>query len=221
MKITCRSAIACGALLVIGARDAAADGEESPMLGIAGLGIESAHSAGQHAELAGVAVDLAWWHGRFGLAGEGSARWGVDADQARLVVLGASARFQLVERMVQSLADPGDVELGIELQAIVERAWSDYDLTSSDPAYGLGLALRLRGAGEGQNLLAESRFFIRVMSSPWTAGTTDAIARTSMPLPADDRAITLLLGVGASWGSGSPDYMVRFRPRPFEPIPLR
>ena len=214
MKNTWREAIACGALLVVGARDASAEGEESPMIGVAGLGIESPRGAGQHSELAGLTVDLAWWHGRFGLAGEGSARWGVDGDRAALLVLGASARLQLLDRMVQSVGEPGDVELGVELQAIAERVWMADDLGQSEPAYGLGLALRFRGAGEGQNLLAESRFFLRVMSSRETPA--DAIARTSMPMATVDRAVTVLLGVGAAWGSGAPRYMDRFRPRLFE-----
>src|SRR5262249_18471603 len=144
---------------LVGAQVASAEGETTtPMIGAAVVGAEADRTPTEHADLAGVALDLAWWHGRFGLAAEGSGRWSVDGDNARALVAGASARFQLFERILPSLMEPRDVELAFELQAIAEHTWWNDTVSQVEPtAYGVGLAARLRGTGDpdGSALLAE------------------------------------------------------------------
>jgi hypothetical protein len=204
------------ALLLTGARHASADGERSPFFGLAVVGAETARTPDHAEDLAGVGLDLAWWHGRFGLAAEGTALWSIDPDGARALVLGGSARLRVLERMVPSLIDPRDVELGLELQAIVERAWWNVAVSEDPTAYGVGIALRARGGGDpdGSLLVAESRFFLRVMSAKWSA--IDAVARTMTTPASSDRALTVMFGIGASFGAASPAYMDRFRMHPFE-----
>ncbi|MGE5186986.1 MAG: hypothetical protein ACM31C_33270 [Acidobacteriota bacterium] len=196
---------------------ALADGEDSPMLGVTLVGAEAARTPDQQRDLAGAGAELAWWHGRFGLAAEGSARWSLDTDGVRAFVLGGSARLRVLDRMVRSLVEPRDCELGLELHAIVERAWWNDGMAAADPtAFGFGAALRLRGGGDAPSstLLAESRFFVRVTSSRWS--TLDSLARTTAPMAAPDRALTVVVGLGASWGSGTPAYAARFKRHPFQ-----
>jgi len=208
---------AIGAFLVIAAREAAADGESTPMLGAAVVGADTQRTPDHDAALAGIALDAAWWYGRVGLAAEGSARWSIDGGGARALVAGASARLRVFERLMPSLMDPRDVEVGCELQAIVERTWWNTAMSADPTAYGGGIAIRIRGGGGGDPdtsaLLAESRFFVRVMAAQWNAA--DVIARTNMPVPSSERAFTVLFGVGASWGAGTPGYASRFRLHPF------
>jgi hypothetical protein len=200
---------------------AAADGETSPMFGLAAVGGEVERSPMEQTGLAGVGVDVAWWHGPFGLAAEGSARWSVDSVGARAFVLGGSARLRVAEGVVPSLIEPRDCELALELQAIVERAWWDQPISEADAvSYGLGLALRLRGGGDldASSLIAESRFFVRVMTARWDG--VGVIARTMEPVSAADRSMTVLAGVGASWGTGAPSYVEKFRMHPFRGLTL-
>src|SRR5262249_17964540 len=104
--------------------------------------------------------------------------------------------------------------------------WSGGSMPGApDPvAYGPGIALRIRGGGDpdGSALLAESRFFLRVMASRWNQD--DPAARSMPPTPAPtpmtDRTFTVLIGIGASWGAGTPNYTDRFRLRPFHPTIL-
>ena len=200
---------------------AAADGERTPMLGVAVVGGDATLAPAQEEPLAGVALDVAFWHGRFGLGGEASERWGLQTSGVQATVVGASARFRIYECLMPSLLDPRDVELGLELQAIVERAWWHGSSADVDPtAYGLGVALRLRGGGDADNsaLLAESRLFLRVMTSRWAG--LDGVARaTEAPAP-NDRAYTVLVGIGASFGAGAPSYVRQFRLHPFQPTLL-
>ncbi|MDB4956672.1 MAG: hypothetical protein JWO36_4241 [Myxococcales bacterium] len=210
--------IALGVLLLTSASYADADGEATPIVGLAVVGGDSARTPEHDAALVGVAFDLAWWHGRFGLAAEASERWSLDPDGGRGTVLGVSARFRVLERLMPSLLDPRDVELGLELQAIVERTWWNVSVLETDPtSSGVGLAIRIRGGADpdGSTRLAESRFFVRVMTSRWTS--VDAVARTTMPAGATDRAVTVLVGIGASFGGGTAVYADRFRLQPFEP----
>ncbi len=199
-----------------------ADGERTPMIGIAGLAAETQRTPDATAALGGFAVDVASWHGRFGLAAEASGLWSIDDTGGRAYILGASARLRLVQGMMTSPVEPRDIEAALELHAIAERAWWSGAPSTADPiAYGLGLALRLRGGGDpdGSTLLAESRFFLRVMSSRWNQ--LDAIARTMEPVPTTSpRSLTVMVGIGASFGSGTPDYVRKFRLRPFEPTLL-
>ena len=201
---------------VLGAGVAAADGERTPMCGVAVIGAESARTTDQRVDLAGVALDFAWWYGRFGLAAEGSGRWSID-DPTRAFVAGASARVLLYEGMAPALAEPRDVEVGVELQAIAERTWWYGTATGVDPtAYGVGLAVRLRGTGDldTSTLIAESRFFIRASSAPYVGVEPEARTMTATTAAAP-RAWTVLVGIGASWGSGTASYLDRFRMRPF------
>jgi hypothetical protein len=213
--------VALGLGLVLGARPAAADGERSPMIGVAVVGSETALSQDQHADFAGGAVDLAWWYGRVGLAAEGTARWSIDAsDPARALTAGASVRVLAFQTLVPALLEPREVELGVELQGIVERTWWTDTASQADPlGYGLGLALRLRGTGdkEATVLIAESRFFLRVMSSRWSEVD---VARTTSTGAGADRALTFMVGIGASFGIGSTAYVDRFRLHPFGPTLL-
>src|SRR5712691_9719898 len=50
---------------------ARADGERSPMFGVT----LSAAETGQQAPMVGGGLDVAWWYGRVGIAGEGAVRW--------------------------------------------------------------------------------------------------------------------------------------------------
>ena len=197
--------------LVAASGIAAADGERTPLYGFAVIGGEASRTPVERDAQAGFGLDVAWWHGRFGLAAESSLRWSVTADAARTVVLGASARLRVLDGLVPSLFDPRDVEVGLELQAIVERVWRSVDAPIDPYGYGLGLALRVRGSGDpdSASLFAESRFTLRVMASRWDE--LDAIARTAMPSAMPDRALTVLLGIGAAWGRGDGAYMQRFR----------
>jgi hypothetical protein len=202
---------------------AAADGESTPMFGVAVVGGEESRTPDHVNELAGVGFDLAWWHGRFGLGAEGSARWNIDSD-GRALVLGGSARFRLLDTMVPALMDSRPVEVALELQAIVEREWWSAASSAADPtSHGLGLVLRVRGGGEpeGSSVLAESRFFLRVMTARWEDG--DVVARTdttTMPVATTSPAMTVLLGIGASFGGGTSSYMYKFRSRPSVPAVL-
>lgn len=194
---------------------AAADGERTPMLGVAVVGGDTNLAPAQDEPLAGVGFDIAWWYGRFGLGGEASERWSLQSDGVRATVLGASARLRVYETLTPSLLDPRDCELAFELQAIVERAWWHGAAEVDPTAYGVGVALRLRGGGDadGSTLLAESRFFLRVMTSRWAG--IDSVARSTGPTGMTERAYTVLLGIGASFGSGAPSYVRQFRLHPF------
>lgn len=217
--------IALGALVLTAAADAAADGEKTPMFGGAVVG---ALGPDPRAAIVGVELEAAWWHGRFGLGLEGSMRWDIDGgdggDGARAMVLGASARVRVLERLFRSLLEPRDVELGLELHGIIERTWWGGALSEERPiGRGLGLAVRLRGgADEDSTLLAESRLFVRVLSAHRTVA--GAVARTTMsPAPAHDerRELTILVGIGAAFGAGELRYLDRFRLHPFDDSSLR
>jgi len=199
---------------------AAADGERSPMLGVDIVGGDATLAPSQEQPLAGVGVDVAFWHGRFGLGGEASERWALELDGARATVVGASVRLRIYDALVPSLLDPRDCELGVELHAIVERAWWNGSAQVDPNAYGFGIAMRLRGGGDADNSveLAESRVFLRVMTSRW--GALDAIARSTDPVAPAGRAYTVLLGIGASFGAGDPAYVHQFRLHPFRPTML-
>jgi hypothetical protein len=194
---------------------AAADGERSPMLGVAVMGGDATLAPQQEQPLAGVGLDVAFWHGRFGLGGEASERWALESSGTRATVVGASARLRIYECLTPSLLDPRDVEVGVELHAIVERAWWNGDAQVDPTAYGFGIAVRLRGGGDadGSTELAESRFFLRFMTSKW--GSLDEIARATEPMGPSGRSLTVLLGIGASFGTGAPAYTHQFRMHPF------
>ena len=212
--------VAIGSLLLLFAAEAAADGERTPIIGAAVMGGPTTQD---HMGVIGVGVEGAWWFGRVGLAAEASGRWGVDGQGSRAAVLGASLRLRLLDALTPSLLEPSDVELGIELHGIIERTWwGGLDSDVEPVSHGLGLALRLRGSGDedSSRLIAESRFFLRVMAAR-PISDDGVLARTMTPTPTprpdEPPEVTILVGVGASFGSGDRGYLERFRRRaPFE-----
>jgi hypothetical protein len=208
------------AVVLGSAANAEADGERSPMLGVDIVGGDTTLAPAQEQPLAGVGFDVAFWRGRFGLGGEASERWALEASGVRATVVSASARLRIYDALMPSLLDPRDCELGVELHAIVERAWWSGSSQVDPVAYGGGIAVRLRGGGDADNSveLAESRIFLRVMTSKW--GALDEIARSTDPVAPAGRSYTVLLGIGASFGAGSPAYVHQFRLHPFRPTML-
>lgn len=207
-----------GALVLILAHagSAAADGERSPMLGAAFLGAWDDHT---QTESLGAGVEAAWWRGRCGLAAEGSMRWDPGGGGAHATVLGASARVRLFEHLLPSLLEPRDVELGLELHAIIQRTWWSDDRPTGDPVgHGLGVAVRLRGGSDDDfsSLLAESRLFVRVISAHGPA--SEVLARGAAPMQGAAREWTIFVGLGAAFGTGEPAYLDRFRARPFDAL---
>ena len=175
---------------------------------------------GSRAELVGIELEMAWWWQRIGLAFEGAQRRAIgDDDGIGTTALGASARVLVADQVMPSLLEPRDVELGIELHGVVERAWSSRVDGGDDPAirYGFGIAARLRGGGDdGSALLAESRLFVRVL---WARGdTTTALARGEAPVASHGSEALVILGLGAAWGAGDLRYADRFRKHTTETI---
>jgi hypothetical protein len=211
--------VALGALCLAAAPPAAADGEKTPMIGGAVEAGEMTAAAGPNLGIVGVRAEAAWWWGHFALAAEGALRTGVDGAEGHAAVLGASLRVRVLDGMLHSPIEPSDVELGVELQAVVEHAWWDASVAGRAPtSYGLGLALRLRGGGDEDfsTLIAESRLFVRVLSSRWTGSEVAARATTPMT-SASGPSFTFIVGVGASFGTGDRAYVRRFAPHPLEP----
>lgn len=165
------------------------------------------------AALVGAALEVAWWSGRFGLAFESAARRGIDDDARNLAVAGG-LRVLVADWLTPSLFDARDVEMGIELQAIAERAWWSRD--DSADALGAGLAIRMRGGSDWElsSLLAESRLFVRVMRSrddvrDAVALATDGMDAAVLQQPGRD-STTVIVGLGAAFGTGAPRYLERF-----------
>jgi hypothetical protein len=207
--------VALGALAMLATTEAHAEGEETPMIGAS---VVAAHAGEHDTELAGVEAEAVWWFGWIGLSSHGSLRWDTGRERPRANVLGGSVRVQLFEGLVTSPIDPRDVEVALELHGIHEHTWWD---GSDATGYGVGAALRLRGGGDDDQstLLAESRLFLRVTSTRWAP--LEAVARSvAAPEAHDANELTILLGIGASWGSGDADYVERFRMRPFGPAML-
>jgi hypothetical protein len=189
---------------------AAAEGELGPMFG---GGIVATH--GSERDIAGLNAELVLWYGRIGVAAEGARQWNVDGVNAPAVAsLGASLRLLAFRNVVPSLLDSREVvDLGIELQGIVERAWWDEAAPDRDPvSYGVGIAVRLRGANDDDrsNLLAESRVFVRVMRS--RSSGMDVAARDTMP-DAMTEGVGVMIGLGAAFGGGQSAYVEQLRRR--------
>jgi hypothetical protein len=211
-----RPPIELSLIVLVLAGSAHAEGERTPMVG----GSVLAARDGSRAELVGVELELAWWWWRIGFAVEGAQRRAISNDDGvGTIALGASARVLIADQVMPSLLEPRDVELGIELHGVVERAWSSRVDAGEDPAirYGFGIAARLRGGGDdGSALLAESRLFVRVL---WARGdTTSAIARGETPVPDHGDETLVLVGLGAAWGTGERHYAERFRRHTTETI---
>lgn len=176
-----------------------------------------AEAADRNVGLVGGQLELAWWPsipalgGLFGVAVEAAANRGIDDDRDRSLAVAGSARLLVASWMWPSLLEPRDVEMGIELHAIAERTWWSRD--DSRDAFGLGVALRMRGGSDWMfsSLLAESRLFVRVMKS--RDDDTSVLAREAGPgLAMSDRGgTTVIVGLGAAFGLGKPRYLERFR----------
>jgi hypothetical protein len=158
----------------------------------------------------GFEIEAAWWRGWVGFAVEGSARSDFESERHALG-LGGSLRILLLQGLQRSLLEARDVEVGLELQGIVERLWWQRTATEAEPyTYGFGFALRVRGGpDDGSTRIAESRFFIRFLAGP--VAHDQVIARTTMPVIEEPRDLKLLLGIGASWGNADRRYLDRFR----------
>ena len=195
--------------IVCAAPIAAAEGELGPMFG---GGVVATHASER--DIAGLTCELVLWHGPIGIAAEGSRQWCVDGGQPAVASLGASVRLLAFHHVVPSLLDSREVvDLGIELQGIVERSWWDDAAPDRDPvSYGLGIAVRLRGANDDDrtNLLAESRLFVRVLRS--RSSEMMVAARDTTP-DATSEGVAVVIGLGALFGGGQSAYVERLRRR--------
>jgi len=185
---------------------AAAEGERTPMLGAA---LTYTDAPDRKAALVGGDVELALWSGRLGLAVEAAARRGITEDGVRNLALAGSARVLVADWLWPSLFEPRDVEVGLELHAIAERTWWSRD--DSSDALGLGVAIRLRGGSDWEfsQLLAESRLFVHVMKSRDEASDVIARASGTMTEQPQRHGITVIVGLGAAFGAGTPNYLER------------
>ena len=195
---------------------AAAEGERSPMIG-GGVIAGSQRSPDDEVGLVGVNLEATYWWHRLGIAVEGSRRWDVASGQAQSATFGGGLRLLVADRLFGSIIEPRDVELGLELHGVIERSWFD-DRSPGSTTYGGGIALRLRGGGDAfdSSLLAESRLFVRVMATP--KSDADAIARSTEQPMATREAMTVMVGLGAAWGSGERRYADKFRSRFATPV---
>jgi hypothetical protein len=196
--------------IVLAGTAAHADGEHGPMFGGAVVG---AH--GDEVDVAGVGVEIVQWVGPIALAVEGQRQWIVDDSSGpQLTSVAGSLRLLAFAHVMPSFLDPRDVvELGLELHGIVEQGWwSTGERANATPQYGLGAALRLRGATDDDrsNLLAESRVFVRAM---WTRDDERDIAARGT-LPASRAGVTVMIGLGALWGGGKRAYVDGLRRDP-------
>lgn len=203
------------ALVVLGtAVDATAEGERSPMIGGGVIAARNGVSV-EDQGLVGVSVEATYWIHRIGLAVEGSRRWDVANGDPLATTFAGGLRFLLVDRLLESLIEPRDVELGLELHGLVERTW--WDGSQQTTAYGGGIALRLRGGGDGPDsrLLAESRLFVRVMHS---RDDVMFAARSTTPPQMEQVPRSIVVGLSAVWGTGERRYADRFKPRFGTPV---
>jgi hypothetical protein len=192
---------------------AAAEGERTPMFGGA---LTYTDAPDRKAGFVGGEAELAWWPGRLGLAVEAAARRGIDDDKARNLAVAGSVRVLVADWLWPSLFDERDVEMGVELQAIAERTWWSRD--DSTDALGIGVAIRMRGGSDWQlsTLIAESRLFVRVMSSRDEGADVIAHAAGTMIEQPPRRGMTVMVGLGAAFGAGKPRYLERFRVKAFD-----
>jgi hypothetical protein len=188
---------------------AAAEGERTPMFGAA---LTYSEVPDHRAALVGGGIDLVWWSGRLGLAVEAAARHAID-DSAGNVAVAGSARVLVADWLWTSPLEPRDVEMGVELQLIAEHVW--WSRNDSADAYGLGAAIRMRGGSDWEfsSLLAESRLFVRVMRSRGEPSSVAARAADAIAEPPGRGTVTVLVGLGAAFGTGDPRYLDRFRLR--------
>ncbi len=165
--------------------------------------------------LVGVGLEATYWWHRVGLSVEGSRRWDVESGEPQSATFAGGLRVLLADRLLGSIIEPRDLELGLELQGIVEKEW--FDGGGNHVAFGGGVALRLRGGGDAfdSSLLAETRLFVRVMAP---RDRDRAIARSIDQPMAEHEPMTVVVGLGAVWGSGERRYADKFRSRFATPI---
>jgi len=190
---------------------AVAEGERSPMIGGGVIAARGAEDVG----VVGIGLEATYWWHRVGVAVEGSRRWNVESGTAESATLSGGLRLLIADRLLGSIIEPRDLELGLELQGVVEKSW--FDAGGDDVSYGGGAALRLRGGGDAfdSTLLAETRLFVRVM----TPRDRSSVAERSTEQPMTERTpITVIVGLGAVWGSGERRYADKLRSRFATPI---
>ncbi len=189
---------------------AAAEGERSPMIG----GGVLAARGGDDVGVVGVGLEATYWWHRVGIAVEGSRRWQVESGEPESATLAGGLRVLIANGLLGSFIEPRDLELGLELQGIVEKSW--FDGGGDSVAYGGGIALRLRGGGDAfdSSLLAETRLFVRVMAP---RDRDQFAARTTTPM-VEREPMTVIVGLGAVWGTGERRYADKFRSRFATPL---
>ena len=178
-----------------------------------GGGLIAAHG-GDDVGVVGVGLEATYWWHRIGIAVEGSRRWEVESGDPESATFGGGLRLLVADRLLGSIIEPRDLELGLELQGIVEKAW--FDGGGDQVTFGAGLALRLRGGGDAfdSSLLAETRLFVRVMAP---RDRDQIAARTTQPM-IERQPMTVIVGLGAVWGSGERRYADKFRSRFATPL---
>jgi hypothetical protein len=187
-----------------------------------GVGIIGTHT--EDLTVAGFRGEAAFWYSRVGIGLEASHQWSVDGGGPRVGAVSGSLRLLVFEHMMPSLFVRREVvELGIELHGIVERAWWREIEAHREPwTYGVGLAVRLRGAAEddlSSNLLSETRLFVRAMTSrvwmdPGSPSEEPPIVLTRDLSPGEERrGYTIIVGLGAAWGAGKRSYVEELRRR--------
>lgn len=199
--------IAAAVLLMSGT--AAAEGERSPMIG-GGVLAARTDAQGQ----VGVGLEATYWFHRVGIAVEGSRRWEVESGDPASATLTGGIRFLIADQLLGSIIEPRDLELGLEIHGVVEKSW--FDVGGDAVAYGGGAALRLRGGGDAfdSTLLAETRLFVRVMA-PRERNLSERVVGEVMT---ERTPLSIIVGLGAVWGSGERRYADKFRSRFATPI---
>ena len=190
---------------------ARANGESGPMFGGS---IVATHGEEGEKDVAGVGAELALWWSRIGIAAEAAHQWAFDGvDGPEVSSVAGSLRVLAFHHVLPSILDGRErVDLGIELHGIAERAWWD-DGSKHRDSYGFGIAIRLRGTGDDDrsNLLAESRFFVRILETR----SEDAMRITARGISPSSltSGVGIIIGLGASFGGGQPAYVEQLRRR--------
>jgi hypothetical protein len=197
------------ALLMMVSGTAAAEGERSPMIG-GGVLAARADEGGQ----VGVGLEATYWWHRIGIAVEGSRRWEVESGDPASTTLTGGLRLLIADQLLGSIIEPRDLELGLEIHGVVEKSW--FDVGGDAVSYGGGAALRLRGGGDAfdSTLLAETRLFVRVMA-PRERNLSERVVGELMT---ERTPLSIVVGLGAVWGSGERRYADKFRSRFATPI---